>query len=232
MNTLAAAELGVIAVNIVVLALGTHTLLLGDAARRKYDALINGHDRVRLKIMENATAMAARDTDEAAADGPTQAQKDASELDALRKKDAAAGREDYARRLAAARQAIELPANPFRIIHNSRDGLWRCEEAWISDNYEPRGYDEKWKTGVGYVGMDEWSSAAWACEIPAPSLRWRQIGPVPPKFVAREGIISSSDPNFREPFGSFAEAERWLKAYLVPVAEEVYFGPDGQRAKP
>lgn len=131
---------------------------------------------------------------------------EAEEADAAVKIPAA--KRAWADKLAAKLAILASPGCPYRIIQDAMSGTYRVQ---------------KWEL----VQSRPWSlhtSLLWDWNYKAQELRYYGYEPA--------ASIQWGDFGSANPFPSFEAAEKWLQAWLNPIAAEVFYDAQGKRQKP
>jgi hypothetical protein len=158
----------------------------------------------------------------------------AAELRALKHADQVRARSEWRSRRAAAISAVALPAAPYRIRHMAEQNIWTVEKATPMARDYPIIPDGAGYHGVVQFGWNDpiYPAEAYRADIDIPAtVGWVRIGPQRP---AAAGYRSTEQPSLSyeiAPFFTFDEAAAWLRAYLKPVAKEVYFSVAGEETK-
>lgn len=150
--------------------------------------------------------------------------------------EAAVEREAWLARRQAAIDAVPLPENPYCIRHHAMERHWRCYEAVIEarkytlDQSKMRRDTSYFYLSMSVDPLDGFDAEAIRDDPPVDAvLYWQGIGPPDlsePDRVQASRRYGWSGPVL--PFSTFDEAQAWLKAYLKPIAEEVFFTPTGE----
>lgn len=110
---------------------------------------------------------------------------------------------------------VTQPREGYRIVHLTADNRWLVEAAEVWIYVGERGWPHrKSQQIIDRVRARGISTGYLTTEPLRADIRWGQIGPTNPA-----GDVVN--------FSVFDEAAAWLKAFLKPVSDVVYFDRDG-----